>query len=412
MGTFREYQFSLQQFVTNLDALQSKIETNLEEETLDEVKLFGLKWNKSSDSLLTKPLKLDGSANTKRRIMSTIATNYDLFQFNGPILNRTRLFAHKLQCEKGIGWDDILDSTLLKEWKNISRQVNGTPPVLVKRFVGRRDNDFRLIAFTDASKVMFGVVVYIQDLHTNEVNLFIAKNRIVNKQLETKSIPSLEFNAIALGTETLIELYNELSGMSCVMPIKIKELKLYSDSMVSLHWINSYVHKLVKMQKRSAFIMNRLDNICKLCETFPINFNFISGVENPADCITRPLSYKQLLKSNYLSGPDFLSHPEAPGLCMGGDMIFTVPYVHGNANGIHSGQPNALSASVGYTLPREPLIPVDKYSSFHRLLTVYRFVIKFINNVKLKLKEWEPSKYAHFSCYDYNKDNLYSVSCN
>ena len=58
------------------------------------------------------------------------------------------------------------------------------------------------------------------------------------------------------------------------------------------------------MQKRSVFVMNRLKHIDRLCETFPIEFSFVSGFKNPVDCITRCLSPKQLSRSNYFCGPD------------------------------------------------------------------------------------------------------------
>ena len=52
--------------------------------------------------------------------------------------------------------------------------------------------------------------------------------------------------------------------------------------------------------------MNRLHKISRLYVIFSISFYFISGEENPADCITRPMSSKQMLKSNFISGPNLL----------------------------------------------------------------------------------------------------------
>ena len=41
----------------------------------------------------------------------------------------------------------------------------------------------------------------------------------------------------------------------------------------------------------------------QLCEIHPINFNFTAGMVNPADPVTRPLSYKSLIKTSYFTGP-------------------------------------------------------------------------------------------------------------
>ena len=149
---FGSHQFKLQKFVTNDQALQSDLDT--EEPTPTVVPMFGLLWDRSTDELSTQPIHLDVEAKTKRSILSTIASNYDIFQFNGPILNRSRIFMHELQCDKSLGWDDILSEARLKLWRNISRQANASAPVKLPRFVGRRDGQYNLVACSDSSKTM------------------------------------------------------------------------------------------------------------------------------------------------------------------------------------------------------------------------------------------------------------------
>ena len=200
-----------------------------------------------------------------------------------------------------------MSDELLHEWHKICKQVNASPNVSIERFVGRRDGSYKLFAFVDSSKSIYGAVIFVQDVDNGKVSFLMAKNRLMNRQLSTKSIPSLEFQAITLGTEMLIDVYQEISGPTCVCPINIVSLTLYSDSMVSLSWINSYIHKMDKMNKRSVFIRNRLEHINRLCEIHPIRYRFVSGIQNPADYVTRPVSYNILAKSNYFTGPDFLT---------------------------------------------------------------------------------------------------------
>ncbi|XP_064086246.1 uncharacterized protein LOC135201319 [Macrobrachium nipponense] len=83
-------------------------------------------------------------------------------------LLRARLFMHSLQCRKEVGWDDTLSDDELREWTNICKQVNGVPEIPVKRFVGRRNDPFQLIAFCDSSKHIYGVVLFIKNLRTKE----------------------------------------------------------------------------------------------------------------------------------------------------------------------------------------------------------------------------------------------------
>ena len=241
---FAPYKFSLQQIFSNDEDLIKSLDST--EVKTENVKLLGLKYNPNDDTLSVNKLCLDCNAKTKRSILSSLASNFDLFQFDGPLLNRARLFVHKLQCDSTLQWDANLSTSLQKEWTNIALHVNSSVPVKIKRFVGSR---YRLVAFTDASKAMVGTVLYIQEICSNRTSFLMAKNKIVSKTLENKTIPALELFAVSVGVETLMDIYNELSGESSVVPIQIDELHLYSDSMVSLNWINRDVNKLEKTLK-------------------------------------------------------------------------------------------------------------------------------------------------------------------
>ena len=407
---FQGYCFELQQHITNEHNLKDIISNESEESMPTKSKLFGLLWDNKSDHIIAKKLKLNPDVKTKRLILQSIASNFDLFNFYGPILNRARLFLHELQCDQNLGWDTPLSPERLKEWKNISKQINNSPELSIQRFVGKRSGKFRLIAFTDSSKLIYGTVVFIQDVDTNEVKFLLAKNRLVNKTLESKSIPSLEFQAVALGVDVLIDTYKELAGSACIVPINVIELKLFSDSMVSLHWLNSYSHKMRKMQKRSVFILNRLKHITEQCEIFPISFNFVSGIENPADLITRPISYKQLEKSNYFTGPSFLKNPNQITPCDDDIVNIIIP----NPLVINKSEKIETAAQVAnVTEPNksdDQLISLDRFSSFHCLVSAHRYALKFWNNLKKKLKSSNPDKYSHIVCIDTSKVSLYEIA--
>ena len=382
---FNSYGFKLQQFATNELELQDAIDQNQEQKTETKVKLFGLLWDRETDELSTKPLHLNKDANTKREILRSIASNFDVFGFSGPILNRARLFLHDLQCQKGLNWDFRLSDEQLRDWHNIAHQVNNSPQISIKRFVGEQGQKYRLIAFTDSSQQIYGTVIYIQNVETLEVSFVLSKNKVVGRTLKGKSIPSLEFNAIVLGTQVLIELYSELCGPTTVKPVDIVELHLYSDSLVSLHWLNAFSNKLDKMTKRSVFVMNRLNTINKLCETFPVRFSFISGILNPADFVTRSISYKILIKSNYFSGPDFLTGHGSNNVSEDGICDVTIPNpsieIKTSINEISCNQ------ATGDETDSEVFMVdlISKFSSFSRLCGVLRNVYKFINHLKNRI---------------------------
>lgn len=307
---FNPYCFSIQQVATNDIELQREIDSIQESETSKIVKLLGLDWNREEDRLSPRKICLNDKANTKRLILQSIASQYDTFNIQGPCLNRARLFMHSLQVKKDLNWDTRLEADLIKQWHNIVKQANRTPPPSISRNVGSREDSYELIGFSDASKDIYACVLYLRNETTKQVSFLIAKNRIVNRQLELKTIPTLELQAISLGVEMLSDAHKELSGPSCVLPIKINKHILFTDSSISLHWLNSQAVTFDKMQKRSIFVRNRLDYIERQCNKFPITFNFVSTHCNPADCLSRCLSYTQLQKSCYFEGPEFLRSEE------------------------------------------------------------------------------------------------------
>lgn len=407
-GIFRPYKFELQQFATNLVDLQCEIDDEFGEKTEKDSKLLGVIWNRENDTLCTEPMRLDETAKTKRQILKTIASNFDPYGYNMPLLNRARLFLHTLQCDVKIKWDTELDIKLIKEWKNIAKQVNSSKPLVIPRKIGKSDDSYNIIAFTDSSKSIYGVTLYMQNVNTNEILFLMSKNRMVNKQLSGKSIPSLEFHALAFGAEILIDTYDELTGTDNVLPTSINNLILYTDSYIALNWLNSYVVKLDKLKNLSVFTINRLSRVIKLCEKKPITFKFVSGVENPADFVTRAISSKKLRGSNYLSGPKFLYNKELNETISNSDLIeVTVPSPLANQTDIVP-EVSINAASV----ERDPGLElydyiITRYSTFRTVFNAYSGMFRFINKLKARLIAKNEQKFKHLNCI--KEDNLLSL---
>jgi len=397
---FNPYQFKVQQLISNESSVQSEIENNAEC-VPDENKLLGMIWNRKTDMLSARKLELDENSNTKRLILSSIASQYDVFNLYGPCLNRARLFVHSLQCKTELSWDAVLDGSQLREWRNIVRQANAVPPIWVPRNVGNRDDPYRLITFCDASKQIYAAVVYIQNLRTNQINYLIGKNRLVNNNMQQKTIPTLELQAAHLGVELMLGVKEDLCGSGCVLPINIAELQLYTDSMITLHWISSYTQTLDKMQKRSVFVMNKLNDIERMCRSCPIKFSFVSTNNNPADCLTRCVSYKQLCKTDYITGPSFLANSS----CSEFDILLPNPHANVNCETTNSSQVQ----TVAHRDDNESFIDVSRFSSFRRLVRVGAIALRFINNLKFRLnkkksKNWKV--YENSELYSIAKDHI------
>ena len=395
---FAPYGFDVQQLITNDTVLQDKIDDEMTVETPATTKLFGLIWDRFEDEIYTRPINLNSDANTKRTILKSIAGQFDIYGFNLPLLNRSRLFMHRLQCQNKLGWDHPISLEQQQEWKNICKQANKSSLVKFSRYVGPREGNFRIVAFTDASNVLYGTVIYIQDLDSGKLSFLQAKNRMVNTQLKTKSIPSLEMNAICLGVETLMEIYRDLAGPSCMKPINISELLVFTDSLCSLHWLIASSYKMEKMQKRTVFVMNRINHIQKLCEHFPVRFCFIPGKDNPSDSVTRCLSHKQLLKSSFLSNTDvsiFDSNFEGMSIIIPNPLTLDDDAANPEESE-HEVPSTSLHSQVEVT---EHILDPDDFSSFRKLVLLHRRVLACIHKWKLK---------AGITCNVSNKVNFFA----
>ena len=188
-SVFAPYQFSVQQIVTNVPSVQSDADSISGEVTSNEVKLLGLCWDRNRDIIRPSQICLDAKASTKRLILS-IASLYDVFGIQGPVLNRARLFLHGLQCNESLSWDEKLNTEKLSEWKLIAKQASASGRVQIDRNFGGRDDAYDLVCFADSSRSIYAAVVYIKNLRTGKVSFIKGKNRIVNKQLEVKNIPT------------------------------------------------------------------------------------------------------------------------------------------------------------------------------------------------------------------------------
>ena len=131
-------------------------------------------WDTTTDEIFSKPFNHENSANTKRLILQTIASQYDIYNFAGSLLNRVRLFLHEIRCDKSQSWDDILYEERLKEWRNICKQANGDR---------KRDNEYSLICFSDASKSLLGVVIYLYNHSNKSCNFIMAKHKLINNKM-------------------------------------------------------------------------------------------------------------------------------------------------------------------------------------------------------------------------------------
>ena len=389
---FLPHKFELQQHCSNSPALQQIIEAECDSPTAsEEVKFFGMCWNTIDDSLGPFKIELDIRANSKRKILSSINAIYDIYNIYAPILLRAKLFLQSLQANSDITWDSTLPDHLCNEWTKIVLQANSTPAINISRYIGSRNSNYQLIAFTDASKDAYGILIYIKDIDSGKVSYLSAIQRLVSTGAKSKSIPSKEFQALTFGVQALHDMYLSLSGETVVSPINVMSMLLFSDSMVCLHWLEKSTVYFEKLQSVSVFVKNRLRKIEEICNKTPITFHHIAGEINPSDYLTRPTSHKRLNISNYLEGPSFLSGDISE---MNSDIIVRIPNprciptdeVPDEVEGINTHECISMStSSEPLENVKNHLIPLDRYSDFKLIARILTKVFKFVSILKCKI---------------------------
>ena len=163
--------------------------------------------------------------------------------------------------------------------------------------------------------------------------------------------------------------------------------------------------------------MNRLYHIDKLCQASSIEFRFCAGNKNPADCITRTLSYKQLLKSIFFASmqvDEQQPQVDFPRIIVPNPLVeidlqptavnvAELPAVEGVSGSIVSQLDGSHRTTMTAVSKSDPsckgyLLNIDKISSYSKVVGVCRVIISFVNKLKQKLHARNPSKCTHLRC--------------
>ena len=365
--------FPLQQFVTNNVSLQDKIDLRFDNKTGNDVKILGMIWNRIDDSFKAPEFKFNVDATTKREIISTLKSAFDLQNVNMPVLNRAKIYLQNLQKDSKLKWDDMLAPAKLNEWRNIARQANMYEPIPLQRCVGSRTSRFILISMCDASKDFIGCVNYLKDMNTNTISFISAHNKILDHNMRMKTMPILELCSVEYAVEKVMDLHQSLCND--IENLNISDIFMFTDSTIALNWINTSENNDKKWQKRKIFVNNRIKNIIELCkQKNPIKIAHIGTKQNAADYVTRVISPKKLVDSYFVSGPEFLKE----SLDELDYMLIPNPNLDNNPD-LPEFTVSRVDTDIEVT---DRVIDISRYSSLSKSVRILQKVVMFINNCK------------------------------
>ncbi len=337
---------------------------DLDHEALPVERVLGLQWCVKSDAFKFK-ISIQDRPLTRRRILSVVSSIYDPLGVLVPVVLKAKLILQDL-CRKGLGWDDIVPTSMALEWTDWIQELHLLEDFKVSRCL--KPVDFGTVAsaqlhpFADASEVGCGTATYLLLYNINArpcIVLIMGKARVA--PLKPVTIPRLELTAAVVAARM----------------DRVWRKELHMTLLDSIFWTDSTsVLKYVK-NETSGFrtsVANRVSEILKA--SYPDQWRYVSTLSNPADLASRGLGVKSLLKDElWLCGPQFLPlseeqwpiNPGSPGeLSEQDDREFKTSIV---ANAVTAEEVDSVSQLI------------DRTSSWNRLKRVMGWVLRFKNTL-------------------------------
>ncbi|XP_076375571.1 uncharacterized protein LOC143258910 [Megalopta genalis] len=278
---------------------EGSVNVKLEAHDDKTLKTLGVAWNSLEDSIVysVTPIAVDTRV-TKRTILSNIAKIFDPLGLLGPVIITAKLIMQKLWQIK-LDWDKSVPHNIHSTWVNYCSQLNLLNNMAFPRPILLSDvAATQLHGFCDASEIGYGACIYLRSSNANgqiQSRLLCAKSRVA--PLKSVTLPRLEL----CGAQLLVKLYATVLNS---IHVRIDQTIFWTDSTITLHWINSSPHLL------KAFVANRVSDI--QTKTSSNMWRHVLSKDNPADALSRgQLPVEFIQNSVWKHGLSWLSQDES-----------------------------------------------------------------------------------------------------
>ena len=248
-------------------------------------KALGLEWDVMSDCFhLTVAEWPSVDVITKQVLVSDIAKTFDVMGWFAPTIISMKILLQRL-WELRLEWDEPVSQEVHSVWYRWRSEL----PTLATRNIPRTYSpkdaqvaSMQLHGFSDASEDDYSGVVYMRTVDAHDavhVSLVMAKTHVV--PLKRLSIPRLEL----CGAQLLAEL---LQHAKSIFSVPLSQIFVWTDSTVVLGWLNGNPRGF------KTYVGNRVSSII---DSVPApQWSHVTGVENPAYCVSRGVSPCELLE--------------------------------------------------------------------------------------------------------------------
>ena len=370
--------FTLRSWNSNSTELREQMASDdrLVEHKCEDDKVLGYRYNVNKDTLSLAPCNIDPGANTKRKVLSQTSKVFDPLNFALPVTIRGRILMRKI-WKLDVSWDTKLPKEICNEMKSLSRDLEMLSELSFPRQALNEQNSYGLHIFCDSSVESYGFVAYAFD-QNNKGSFLFSKSKLspLNRQNE-HSVPTLELLGVILAYKCLPSVLEAYSN------IQFQFVNICVDAQVVLNWLITKEPKV-----KSKFVRNRVieadhlkDELIKEFK-LPILFHYVNTLENPADMITRGISYNKFLSKMkfWLEGPTWLTNdfgkwPQYPLLSISPNQKYQI----------------STTCTIGANKVNTGIININKYSSYVQLLKQTELLFRFVS----KFKGYDPKKKAN-----------------
>ncbi|KAJ8946702.1 hypothetical protein NQ318_006960 [Aromia moschata] len=294
-------------------------------------------------------------------MLSDLARIFDPLGFLTPLTLYLKFIIQQLWA-RNTDWDSPRLMTFLTFGLNsnrnflLSRTFHIPRHIIPESYIA-----LELHGFCDASSRGYSAVIYLRSTLPSgkiQVNFICAKSKVA--PLKSISIPRLELCSALLLSELMnfvLSLFED--------HITISKVYAWSDSTITLAWINSSPHRW------GTFVCNR---VTKIHENVPSSiWRHISSQDNPADPASRGLLPSALISNSLLfSGPRWLS--------MSSEYWPTLSDIPETDEEKH----HVTLLSVENQTPSKNTLSelIEKYSSLSKIQRILAYILRFLHNLK------------------------------
>jgi len=294
---------------------------------------------------------------TKREILKWTSGMFDPLGLISPVTITAKLFLQNL-WQQNLNWDTQLTENLSKTWCEIAVNITQATTMLFPRQCTSIETSAELTIriFSDASPRAYGAVAYVQQ--GSHSAILMSKSRAA--PLNQHTLPRLELMAAVVGTRLYTFISKSLTNATNVY--------FWSDSQIVLSWITS-------KKPLKPFVSSRVKEI----QSISIPWKYCPSADNPADLLTRAISYTQLNSSvQWRQGPTWLNTPPKWPVWPQTEILLIQAESDEEVKTPSTPTDTTDTLSTGLN----HLIDVTRLSKLSKMLAATAYVLRFLNNIR------------------------------